>query len=374
MRLDSGGAKSVAVYIDVIPPGGTTNPFGCLPNGRILQETQTLDSAGASQGTTDKQKNFFADTETISAQFNNVNPDTVVRTTGSWVTDGFVAGGTFTVSGTASNDGTFLIDSVTALVLTLDSGETLTNEGPLTAMFTGFIGDDKVEFSCTDHAGAVGKTYTLFAAVDVNADDLAACSPFVNNNGCFEALADDDTDDPDNGPFQRNSPRVKPPRVLALHSDLTMSETNLSPSTVDINNGQTKYFTASSGVSSADNSADWPLVLVLRDKPTVTGSADIDIWWQNGGACSTGPVAGQIFASDSVSVPVAVDRDGVTIFVTKTGGTVSHTFGAGDLLCMKFANTGTAANEDIHIYTDRSSKSGSNGNSGLVDSASLILI
>ncbi len=78
----------------------------------------------------------------ISAEFKDTNPDTVVRTTGSWITDGFVAAGTFTVSGTVSNDGTYLIDSVTALVLTLDSGETLTNEGPLTANFDSSSGGD----------------------------------------------------------------------------------------------------------------------------------------------------------------------------------------------------------------------------------------
>ncbi len=123
--------------MDVIPPGGTTDPHTCLPNGRILSTTVTLDSAGASQGSFDKLANVFAD--------------------------------------------------------------------------TGFIGDGLVEFSCSDHAGAVGKTYTLYAVVDVNADDLASCSPFVNTLTCFNALADDDTDDPDNGPVQRNSPRVKQP-------------------------------------------------------------------------------------------------------------------------------------------------------------------
>ncbi len=75
------------------------------------------------------------DSATISAEFKDTDPDTVVRTTGSWVTDGFVAGGTFTVSGTASNDGTFTIDTLNALVLTLDSGDSLTDEGPLDATF-----------------------------------------------------------------------------------------------------------------------------------------------------------------------------------------------------------------------------------------------
>ncbi len=49
---------TVRVYIDVIPPGG------CLPTGRILDDTVTLDPAGASQGTADKLANVFADTGT----------------------------------------------------------------------------------------------------------------------------------------------------------------------------------------------------------------------------------------------------------------------------------------------------------------------
>ena len=119
--------------MDVIPPGGPTNPFGCLPAGRILQTTVTLDHTGL---TLPKQANVFAD--------------------------------------------------------------------------TGTLGDGMVEFTCANHAGAVGQTYTLFAVVDVNADDLLACSPFVDTTDCSEALADDDTDDPDNGPVIRNAPRVQP--------------------------------------------------------------------------------------------------------------------------------------------------------------------
>ncbi len=130
VRNENGQAVTVGVYLDVIPPGGMTDPYGCLPNGRILQTTVALNTSG------DKQANVFADTGTLS--------------------DGFV------------------------------------------------------EFSCTDHAGAVGKTYTLIAAVDVNADDLASCPPgTLANPACFDALADDDTDDADNR-IARNAPRVQP--------------------------------------------------------------------------------------------------------------------------------------------------------------------
>jgi hypothetical protein len=46
---------------------------------------------------------------------------------------------------------------------------------------TGTLGDGFVEFSCSDHAGAVGKTYTLVAAVDVHADDATDNQAAVPN-------------------------------------------------------------------------------------------------------------------------------------------------------------------------------------------------
>jgi hypothetical protein len=76
---------------------------------------------------------------------------------------------------------------------------------------TGTIGDGLVEFSCTDHTGAVGKAYTLIAVADVNADDLAACGPgALQGVACVSALADDDTDNTDNLAI-RIAPRVQRP-------------------------------------------------------------------------------------------------------------------------------------------------------------------
>lgn len=73
----------------------------------------------------------------VTAEFKDTNPDTIVRTTGSWITDGFAAGETLMVAGTTSNNGFFLIDSVTALTLTLAFPvETLTNEAPSSASFS----------------------------------------------------------------------------------------------------------------------------------------------------------------------------------------------------------------------------------------------
>ena len=125
--------ETIGVVLDVRPPLDPTrplltNPFGCLPNGRILATTVTL--AAGSQAN-------------VRAEF------------------GSAAG--------------------------------------------------KVEFSCTDQAGAAGKFYKLFAAVDVHADDLASCGPSnLQSLACFNALADDDMNPTDNRD-DRSAPRVQPP-------------------------------------------------------------------------------------------------------------------------------------------------------------------
>ena len=68
-----------------------------------------------------------------------------------------------------------------------------------------------MEFSCSDHAGAVGKTYTLVAAVDVHADDATDCGPgALLSPACGSALADNDLDTTDNQ-ADRYAPKVQPP-------------------------------------------------------------------------------------------------------------------------------------------------------------------
>jgi len=67
--------------------------------------------------------------------FADANPDTIVRSAGSWITDGFEAGGTVTVAGATNpgNNGTFIIASIGGggnNTITLIAAETLTAEGP----------------------------------------------------------------------------------------------------------------------------------------------------------------------------------------------------------------------------------------------------
>ena len=147
---------------------------------------------------------------------------------------------------------------------------------------------------------------------------------------------------------------------LNLQANDTEMSTATSPTrNIDTNDGATDYFTATSPIKSASNDTDWTLLLVLRDKPDTAAPATVTVWWQNGGACSGGPVSGQIFATASVTVPIAVDKQGVSLTVTKAAGTVSHTFLPGDELCMSLANDGTAGSQSIHFYANTGSTSGS---------------
>ena len=131
IRNLSDHSETVGVYMDVIPPGGVTDPYGCLPNGRIILTSVFMAAAGSPGDNV----NVFAD--------------------------------------------------------------------------TGTLGDGLVEFSCTDAAGAFGKTYTIIAVSDLHNDDLASCGAgALQSLACFGALADDDQDPPDNRKV-RNAPKVQ---------------------------------------------------------------------------------------------------------------------------------------------------------------------
>ena len=64
------------------------------------------------------------------ATFADTNPDRITRpsASGSYVADGFVAGMLITVTGTASNDGVYRVESVSPQVLTLSAEESLVPE------------------------------------------------------------------------------------------------------------------------------------------------------------------------------------------------------------------------------------------------------
>ncbi len=68
-----------------------------------------------------------------------------------------------------------------------------------------------MEFNCTNQAEVVGLTYTIIAAVDVHADDLADCGEGdLLSLGCSNPLGEDYTDRSDNRAVC-NAPRVQEP-------------------------------------------------------------------------------------------------------------------------------------------------------------------
>ena len=109
VRNDGNHTESFGVYVDVAPPGGPLNPYGCTPNRRVINA-----------------------------------------------------------------------------VVTLAPGQQVVIQSSQT-------------FNCANVPGALGQSYTIYAAMDVHADDGGACSPFqLQSMTCFTALANDDDDDTDN--------------------------------------------------------------------------------------------------------------------------------------------------------------------------------
>ena len=82
--------------------------------------------------------------------------DTVTRSRGSWLADGFRVGDTVTVSGTVGNDGTYTVAGVTALVL--DLGDGVTDESIAIGECTVTAGQTKAEW--------MASTDAEFASVD----------------------------------------------------------------------------------------------------------------------------------------------------------------------------------------------------------------
>lgn len=80
--------------------------------------------------------------------------DTITRSAGSFVSDGFVAGMFITISGTATNNVSGKITAVTTLVLTLDTAD-LAAEGPVAG--AAIVGSPSLTFA---EVGATGDTIT----------------------------------------------------------------------------------------------------------------------------------------------------------------------------------------------------------------------
>lgn len=76
-----------------------------------------------------KQETVINNPTTGNLTFGNANPDTIVRASGSWVTDGVAVGDIVTISsGTTLNLGSFTVATVAALTLTLVATDTVAAE------------------------------------------------------------------------------------------------------------------------------------------------------------------------------------------------------------------------------------------------------
>jgi hypothetical protein len=91
-------------------------------------------------------------TGTFTITFGDDNPDTITRSAGSFVSDGFGVEDVVTIDGSSNNDGTLAtaLDGVAALVLTCDATETLTAEGPVSSVT--IVGEASLTFG--DNGGS----------------------------------------------------------------------------------------------------------------------------------------------------------------------------------------------------------------------------
>lgn len=75
-----------------------------------------------------KQEAVVLSPTTGNLIFSNTNPDTITRTSGSWISDGVTAGDIITISGSISNNGIYTIASVSDLIITLIYTDSIINE------------------------------------------------------------------------------------------------------------------------------------------------------------------------------------------------------------------------------------------------------
>ncbi len=106
--------------------------------------------------------------------------DTITRSAGSWISDGFQVGDTFTVAGSASNNVTGPIETLSALVITLDTLD-LADEGPVSNCTV--VGAPTLDFL---EVGGTGDTITRsrgsFLDDGFRAGDLVNVTGTASNN------------------------------------------------------------------------------------------------------------------------------------------------------------------------------------------------
>ena len=138
-RLDGAVLGPEASAIRWVPVSGVS---GTIVNGDCLYAGEIATQIVAAGGRT---LQWSASARTITAS------------TGSFVTDGYVAGMRLRVRGTTDNDGAFKIAAVSALVITLQSSDVLVDEGPLSSAAT----LDATEGPANRVTAAGGRTLTF---------------------------------------------------------------------------------------------------------------------------------------------------------------------------------------------------------------------
>lgn len=108
-------------------------------------------------------------------------PDTLTRASGSWLADGFAVGDIVDVTGTASNDGSYLVTALTALVMTIDG---LTAEVISTATVTGYAG---IAFSGT--SDTITRNTGSWSDDGFRVGDVVTVAGSASNNGAFTVTA-----------------------------------------------------------------------------------------------------------------------------------------------------------------------------------------
>jgi len=49
VRNEGSQTEIFGIYVDIIPPGGVSNPYGCTPSGRIIETVITMDTGDNKQ-------------------------------------------------------------------------------------------------------------------------------------------------------------------------------------------------------------------------------------------------------------------------------------------------------------------------------------
>ncbi len=137
-----------------------------------------------------KRNANFAAAQTLTFAEVGATGDTITRSAGSWITDGFAVGDVVTVAGSVSNNVTGRIASLSATVLTFDTTD-LANEGPTVALGTiTVVGSNGIIFA---EVGATGDTITRNAGSWVTegfaAGDIVTIASTASNNITTDALA-----------------------------------------------------------------------------------------------------------------------------------------------------------------------------------------